>query len=48
MTQISSEKPELFSGIELANKIKKWQFDTSVISSPGTMILQIWEAALAA
>jgi transposase-like protein len=36
------------SGIELANKIKKGQFDTSDITSPGAMILQVWEAALAA
>ena len=36
------------SGIELANKIKKGQFNTSEIAGPGAMILQIWEAALAA
>src|SRR5262245_33729280 len=36
------------SGIELANKIKKGQFDTSEITSPRAMILQVWEAALAA
>jgi hypothetical protein len=36
------------SGIELANKIKKGQFDTSEITSPKAMILQVWEAALAA
>jgi transposase-like protein len=36
------------SGIELANKIRKGQFDTSDITSPGAMILQVWEAALAA
>ena len=35
------------SGIELANKIKKWQFDTSDITRPGAMILQVWEAVLA-
>jgi transposase-like protein len=34
------------SGIELANKIKKGQFDTSEITGQGAMILQIWEAAL--
>ena len=34
------------SGIELANKIKKVQFDTLEITGPGAMILQIWEAAL--
>src|SRR5262249_49368708 len=36
------------SGIELANKIKKGQFDTSEITGPGAMILQVWEAAIAA
>jgi putative transposase len=36
------------SGIELANKIKKGQFDTSEITRPGTMILHVWEAVLAA
>ena len=36
------------SGIELANKIKKGQFDTSEIIGPGSMILQVWEAVLAA
>ena len=36
------------SGIELANKIKKGQFDTSEITRPGAMILQVWETALAA
>jgi len=36
------------SGIELANKIKKGQFDTSEIASPRAMILQVWEAVLAA
>jgi hypothetical protein len=36
------------SGIELANKIKKGQFDTSEITSPRAMILQVWEAVLAA
>ena len=34
--------------IQLANKIKKGQFDTSEITSPGAMILQVWEAVLAA
>ena len=33
------------SGIELANKIKKGQFDASEITSPGDMILQVWGAA---
>jgi len=36
------------SGIELANKIKKGEFDTSEITGQGAMILQVWEAALAA
>jgi len=36
------------SGIELANKIKKGQFDTSEITSPRGMILQVWETVLAA
>jgi transposase-like protein len=36
------------SGIELANKIKKGQFDTSDITGPRAMILQVWEAVLAA
>jgi hypothetical protein len=36
------------SGIELANKIKKGQFDTSEIAGQGAMILQVWEAVLAA
>jgi len=34
------------SGIELANKIKKGQFDTSEIIGPGAMILQVWEVVL--
>jgi transposase-like protein len=36
------------SGIELANKIKKAQFDTSEITGPGSMIMQVWEAVIAA
>jgi transposase-like protein len=36
------------SGIELANKIKKRPFNASEITNPGAMILQVWEAALAA
>ncbi len=36
------------NGIELANKIKKGQFDTSEVTTPGAMILQVWEAVLAA
>ena len=35
------------SGSELANKIKKGQFDTSEITSPGAMILQVWKAVIA-
>jgi hypothetical protein len=38
----------MLSGIELANKIKKGQFDTSEIAGPRAMILQVWEAVLAA
>ena len=34
------------SEIELANKIEKGQFDTSEITGPGAMILQVWEAVL--
>src|SRR5215510_5342902 len=34
------------SGIELANKIKKGQFDTSDITNPEAMIPQVWEAVL--
>jgi transposase-like protein len=36
------------SGIQLANKIKKGQFNTSEITSQGAIILQVWEAALVA
>ena len=36
------------SGIELANKIKEGQFDTSEITRPRARILQVWEAVLAA
>jgi transposase-like protein len=36
------------SGIELANKIKKGQFDTSEITGRGAMILQEWKAVLIA
>jgi hypothetical protein len=32
----------------LANKIKKGQFDTSEIANPMAVILQVWEAVLAA
>ena len=35
------------SEIELANKIEKGQFDTSEITGPGAMILQVWEVVLA-
>jgi hypothetical protein len=36
----------ILSRIELVNKIKKGQFDTSEITGPGAMILRVWEAAL--
>jgi len=36
------------SGIELAQKIKKGQFDTSSISHRGAMVPQLWAAVLAA
>jgi len=36
------------SGIELANKIKKGQLDTSEIAGLGARILQVWEAVLVA
>ena len=36
------------SGIELANKIEKGQFDTSEVTGPRAMILHVWEAVLAA
>jgi hypothetical protein len=36
------------SGIELANKIRKGQFYTTAVSESAVMILQIWEAVLAA
>ena len=36
------------SGVELANKIKKGQFDTSEITGLGAMVLHVWEAVLAA
>ena len=38
----------ILSGIEMANKIKKGQFDTSEITSPVAMILQVWEVVIAA
>jgi hypothetical protein len=38
----------ILSGIEMANKIEKGQFDTSEIIGPGAMILQVWEAVLVA
>jgi hypothetical protein len=46
--KISGNAEVTLSGIELANKIKKGQFDTSEITRPGIMILQVWEAVLAA
>ena len=36
------------SGIELAQKIKKGQFDTSSISQAGALVPQVWEAVLTA
>jgi hypothetical protein len=36
------------SGIELSNKIKKGQFDTSEITGPGILVLHVREEALAA
>ena len=36
------------SGIELVQKIKKGQFDTSNISNVGALVPQVWEAVLAA
>jgi putative transposase len=41
-------KKVTLSGIEWANKSKKGQFDTPEITGLGAMILQVWEAALAA
>jgi hypothetical protein len=38
----------ILSRIELVNKIKKGQFDTSEGPGPGAMILRVWEAALVA
>src|SRR5262249_30482856 len=35
-------------GIDLANKIKKGQFNTSEITGPGAMIPQGWEGVIAA
>ena len=36
------------SGIELAHKIKKGQFDTSTVEQTGVRAQQLWEAVLAA
>lgn len=36
------------SGIELVQKIRKGQFDTSAISQERTSVVQVWEAILAA
>jgi hypothetical protein len=36
------------SGIELAEKIKKGQFDTSTVEEAGVRAQQLWEAVLAA
>jgi transposase-like protein len=36
------------SGIELAHKIRKTQFDTSAVNQDGVRMPQLWEAVLAA
>jgi transposase-like protein len=36
------------SGIEVAQKIKKGQYDTSSISQAGALVPQVWEAVLTA
>ena len=36
------------SGIELVQKIRKGQFDTSKVSPAGARVGQVWEAVLAA
>ena len=36
------------SGIELAEKIKKGQFETSAVHQAGALVGQVWEAVLAA
>jgi putative transposase len=36
------------SGIELVQKIKKGQFNTSAVHQAGALVLQVWEAVLAA
>jgi hypothetical protein len=38
----------LLSGVELAHKIKKGQFDTSTVEEVGVRAQQLWEAVLAA
>lgn len=35
------------SGIELARKIKKEQFDISMVEQTGVRVQQLWEAVLA-
>ncbi len=35
-------------GVELAQKIKKGQFDTTAIHQAGALVPQVWEAVLAA
>jgi hypothetical protein len=42
MTKLSSEKPELFKGRHFNHLL------TSKITGPGTMVLHVWEAVLAA
>jgi len=36
------------SGIELIQKIRKGQFDTSAVHQAGALVAQVWEAVLAA
>jgi hypothetical protein len=36
------------SGIELAQRIRKGQFNTASISQGGALVPQVWEAVLAA
>jgi hypothetical protein len=36
------------SGIELAQKIRKGQFDTIAVHQAGALVGQVWEAVLAA
>ena len=43
-----SSKAAISTIFLLANRIKKGQFDTSEITGLGAIILQVWEAVLAA